>query len=599
MVKGRIENMTRRSSTYGAVSILAVALAAACGGSGSSGGGGAGGEKSVPHDDGGTSVSTVPDGDVPTLGGGAIDGGQGSTAPVQPTGPVTDFPAPVLDGNVPSGAAALFGPPGQGDPAGGPCLVEPSSDVLYPQNWLRPRFTWTAANGEDVFELRLHVANQIDDLVVYTTNSTWTMPQPMWDALRTHSPTEAMTLSVRGGVLAGGVLQGEALGTSTPMGIAPVQATGAIVYWTTDDQTTGSAALKGFTPGDDTVELILSPSQFSKAQSTSSMCIGCHTATPDGSYAAFTTTSPSEQQWTDALGLVDPNAGAVGTAPSYLGAGGAAALGDSNVGAVAFSPAHWQSGDRRGIVSYDNGGSGTDVVLTWIDVEAASAAQASGTLARTGDTELAGAPTWSHDGQTVVYVSTNRVCTGRLGNCTPQYDSPPDPGSRADLYAVPYSGGAGGAATPVNGASDPGMQEYYPSFSPDDQLLVFNRIPNDDNLYDQPAAQLFVVPASGGTPTRLAANDAPSCSGLTSPGLTNSWGKWAPTALEANGSTYYWLVFSSKRSGIPQLYLTSLVEGADGTLATHGALLLWNQPATEANHTPAWDAFKVPPATAQ
>jgi hypothetical protein len=580
--------------------LLGAGVVAACGGPASSGGAGGGsGSTSAAHDGGGSSSSTGSDGSVPILGGNTVDGGNATSAPVQPTGPVTDFPAPVLDGNAPSSSPTLFGSMTQGASAGGPCLVEPAGDVVYPQNWLRPRFTWTPVNGEDLFELRLHVANQIDDLVVYTTNTTWTMPQTMWDALRTHSPTEAMTLSIRGGSLSGSTLQGESLGTSTPMGVAPVQATGAIVYWTTDDQATGTPALKGFTPGDDTVELILDPTQFTQAQGTTSACIGCHTATPDGSYAAFTTTTSADQQWTDALALVNPDAGTLGTAPSYLGAAGASALASPNVGAVAFSPAHWQPGDRRGIVSYDNGGSGTDVVLSWVDVEATSSAQARGTLARTGDTQLAGAPTWSHDGQTVVYVSTNRVCTGRLGNCTPQYDDPPDPGSRAALYSVPYAGGAGGTAAPIPGASDPSLQEYYPAFSPDDRLLVFNRIPNDDNLYDQPAAELFVVPASGGTPTRLAANDAPACTGMTSPGLTNSWGKWGPTALEANGSTYYWLVFSSKRTGIPQLYLTSLVAAADGSLVTHGAILLWNQPATESNHTPAWDTFKVPPASAQ
>jgi hypothetical protein len=30
-------------------------------------------------------------------------------------------------------------------------------------------------------------------------------------------------------------------------------------------------------------------------------------------------------------------------------------------------------------------------------------------------------------------------------------------------------------------------------------------------------------------------------------------------------------------------------------MTTHGAIYLWNQPATESNHTPAWNAFKVPP----
>jgi hypothetical protein len=577
---------TRRTIEIASL-VIAVGLAAACGSNAS----GPAGARALANDADASAQGPLGGGDaaVPILG--VSDGGTMGTAPVQPTGPVTDFPQPVLDGNAPPSSPSLFGPPTQGAASGGPCLVEPESDVVYPQNWLRPRFTWTAANGENLFELRLHVANQIDDLLVYTTNMTWTMPQASWDALRTHSPTEAMTLSVRGAVLSGGALQGEALGASTPMGVAPVQATGAIVYWTTDDSTTGTAALKGFSPGDETVEEVLNPTEYGQAQNaTSTTCIGCHTSAPDGEFVAITTTTAAEQQWSDALALIDPDAGTVGTAP---------ALAQWNVGAVAFSPAHWATGDRHAVVSYDNGASTTDIGLTWIDLEATSVATASGTVARNGDTQLAGAPAWSHDGSTIAYVSTNRVCTGRLGNCTPQYAAPADVGSRADLYAVPYAGGAGGTATPVQGASDPSAQEYYPSFSPDDQWLVFNRAPNDDNLYDQPAAEIYVVPASGGTPTRLAANDPPSCSGVTSPGITNSWGKWGPTALHANGNTYYWIVFSSKRAGtVPQLYVTALIQAADGSIQTHGALYLWNQPSTEANHTPAWDTFKVPPQPA-
>ncbi len=547
----------------------------------------------------GTQAPPVGGGDAASTIGplGEEAGAPNGPGTAQPTGPVTDFPSPVIDGTAPANAATLFGPVSQGATTGGPCLIEPENDVLFPQNWLRPRFRWVAANGENLFELRLHVANQIDDMVVYTTNTTWTMPAAMWNALRTDSPTEPMTVSVRGGVLSGAALQGEALGTSAPMGVAPVQATGAIVYWTTNDSTTGTSEVKGFSAGDESVESVLSPSQYAQAQATTSTCIGCHTSAPDGEFVAFGTTTSTQAEWNNGLALIDPDAGVVGSAPSYVTSAGAQALARWNVGAVAFSPAHWSPGDRRGIVSYDNDGSTSNIVLSWFDVEAATAAQASGTLARNGDSQLAGAPSWSHDGNTVAYVSTNRVCTGRLGNCTPQYEAPADPGSRADIYLVPYAGGAGGTSTPLQGASDPSLQEYYPAFSPDDRWLVFNRIPNDDNLYDQPAAEIFVVPATGGTATRLAANDPPACEGIASPGLTNSWGKWGPTAYQANGSTYYWLVFSSKRAGtgVAQLYITSIVEAADGTIATHGAIYLWNQPSTEANHTPAWNALRVPP----
>ena len=577
--------------------IGAMGAAAACGGP-SRGNQFAEGPGDSGASDGGVESSmSFGDSGFTSFGDASLDGGQGATAPVEPTGPVTDFPTPVFDGTAPMSSPTLFGPTTQGASTGGPCLVEPESDVVYPQNWLRPRFTWTAANGENLFELRLHVANQIDDLVVYSTNLTWTMPLTMWNALRAHSPTEAMTLTIRGGVLSGTTLTGEAVGTQTTMGIAPVQATGAIVYWTTDDTMTNSAALKGFSPADESVTSVLTPAQYSQQQQTTSACIGCHTSTPDGAYAAFTTTTSAQQQWTDALANIEEDAGAVGAAPPYASSAGTQALARPNVGAVAFSPAHWSSGDRHAVVSWDNGNSAdTDVGLTWIDLEATSATTASGTVARTGDSQLAGAPAWSHDGQTIAYVSTNRVCTGRLGNCTPQYQQPQDVGSRAALYTVPYAAGAGGNATPVPGASDSTLQNYYPSFSPDDKWLVFNQIPNDDNMYDQPAAEVFVVPAAGGTTTRLAANDPPACSGITSPGITNSWAKWGPTALQANGNTYYWIVFSSKRAtGTAQLYITSLIQASDGSVTSHGAIYLWNQPPAEANHTPAWDTFKVPP----
>ena len=122
----------------------------------------------------------------------------------------------------------------------------------------------------------------------------------------------------------------------------------------------------------------------------------------------------------------------------------------------------------------------------------------------------------------------------------------------------------------------------------------------------QPASELYVMPTAGGTATRLAANDPPSCS--PSPMITqaqtmnNTWAKWSPTANTApNGSTYYWLIFSSWRQGqkdsagdpIAQLYMTAIVQPEAGPMQTYPAVYLWNQPPTVSNFTPAWDVFKI------
>ena len=152
--------------------------------------------------------------------------------------------------------------------------------------------------------------------------------------------------------------------------------------------------------------------------------------------------------------------------------------------------------------------------------------------------------------------------------------------------------------TPLTGASDPAATEFYPSFSPDDSLIAFTRVSGSGSSYSNPASEVFVVPSAGGTAVRLAANDAAACqSTLTSPGLTNDWPKWSPHATTANGKTYYWLTFSSKRMGTTnaQLYVTALVADGSGKLTSYPALYLWNQPATDGNHTPSWDDFSIPP----
>jgi hypothetical protein len=541
-----------------AIAPFVLSFAAACGG---------GGESS-------TFVVDAGDGSV---NGFVLTDASGSGADGNTTH--TDFPStPVLDApdggvSAPSSAAQLFGPPSQGAQTGGPCLIEPEIGSLYPKNWLRPRFRWVAPGGENLFEIRLHAANQTNDLVVYTAATEWTMPVAMWDLLRADSDDVPMTVSVRGGVLAGATLSGESLGSTGSIGIAPVEAPGTIVYWTPTPDT----ALKGFAIGDESVTPVLVPGQVTEYTTG---CIGCHNSTPDGQFASFTS---STNNWQN--GLANIQAGMTGAVPPWFGAAGQAAVETTNMGIHTFSAAHWTTGDRIEISVHDPVDNGM-AELVWVDTEAQTA-PAMGILARTGDPNFAGAPSWSHDGTTIAYVSTNANEDGRLSD------------GEADVYLIPYADKAGGNAKPLQGAATAGPREYYPTWSPDDAIIAFDKA-SSGSMYNNSLAEVYVVPSSGSAagPTRLAANDPPACSNQSSPGVTNSWPKWAPSVGAASGGrTFYWLVFSSTRDpysgNTPQLYVTGIVTQG-GQTTTYAALYLWNQPEDEHNHTPAWDYFKIP-----
>ena len=503
--------------------------------------------------------------------------GNSSTSPDAGAGPgpFTDFPAtPILDGTAPASSPTLF-PAGGG--GGGPCLVEPEPGALFPSNWLRPRFRYLPASGENLFELRVHAAREVNDLVVYTSNPSWTMPQSMWRALASHILDEAITITIRGGVFDGQKLTaGPTVGAAGDIKIAPADASGSIVYWTTSS----GSALKGFSVGDESVHPLLTPAAVQTG------CIGCHTSTPDGMFAAM---SASDNPGDGAPARIElRSVDGLNTRPSFLSTVAATLLARTQQEAPQFSAAHWASGDRVALSMLEQNGK---TEIAWTNLEATDATQGVGwgLLARTGDNGSAASASFAHDGTRIAYVSGPAVNSG-----VNVY------GGGADLHMIPYAARMGGASTPIQGASDPAWSEFYPSFSPDDRLLVFDRVPAAETSYNNANDELFFVRSTGGDPVRAAANDPPACSGRASPGVTNSWAKWSPTVSPTSSKTYYWIIFSSTRDEQknPQLYMTGIEvptgELTAANIITHGAVYLWNQPAAEDNHTPAWDLLQIP-----
>jgi hypothetical protein len=579
-----------------------------------------------------------------------------------PTSPVIDLHPDDGSAPTPMDAPSHFADPGS--MSGGPCLVEPTDKTLIPQNWLRPRFRYVPAAGQNLFEIRLHADSETNDYLVYTTSKTWKMPNGHkagtagdWDTIRASIWGQDITVTVRGVNMSDP--SSKPAGTTAKFRIAPAGAGGAMIYWAAAGDKPGDSWLEGFNVGDEHVATVLTPAQvqlqISRDQggqlqtmtppAGSVQCIGCHAAIPDGvdggvgKSVAFVDFYP----WTGVVSEVESDAG--GVVPAWLTGGGGQAFSQPWIGLPTFSKTDWATGEHIAIASYGcppgtstsggswypwNGSGCSDqpsAGLAWFDLSSSATAIAStnsydvgmgvgkdqgtswGILQRTGDTRGAEFANWSHDGRTIVYVSTNAGKDGRLATGT------------ADLYTVAYNARQGGAAAPVMGASDATWAEFYPSYSPNDSFIAYNRAPGAENMYYNPHDEVFIIPSDGGMATRLDANDPPACLGLKVPGVTNSWPKWSPSVQQcSDGVTYYWIIFSSSRDGstfnpayfkmglsapLPtsQLYLTAVTVDKDKNLQTYPALYVWNQPATSAafagsnqsNHTPVWEEVAIPP----
>jgi hypothetical protein len=548
----------------------------------------------------------------------------GITHPKCSVGACTDFPdAPLMGEGVPANVASLFGDPSNVT-AGGICVTEPqlSTDkvggTMIPANWVRPRVKFNAT-GVDLFEIRIKNKAQKNDLVAYTKSTTWYLPKDIWagkgtpgmndvtasgDGAANNGAGAPFTVTVRG---VSSASPGKPVGITGDFNVAPVVATGSMVFWTVNSAqvTPDSSKLLGFAVGDEGVAEALKLQQVAWAGQMGEdgsvlrgfydktplagftngqvRCIGCHTSTPDGTAVVFTDDWP----WSKAISSVGTG---VGSIPNYVTPGASALLKMPWLGTQTMSKAHWATGDRILITSYGvktKSGKTRDKAwfadiygdpnnpdkvgthqLAWFDLEAkatinvavtstpdygqplndrqAAALAAKGTswnTIATGDTDSAVLPNMSHDGKKIVYVTTDYAPDGH-----PDYTA-----TRADVKVVDYNNRAGGTAQALAGASDANNLEYYPSFSSDDQFITFTKAPkpstaSPDGPYYNRFGEIMVVPSAGGTATRLVANDPNVCGGDdVARGIINSWPKWSPDAFSAHGKTYYFVIFSSAR----------------------------------------------------
>ncbi|HEX2877473.1 MAG TPA: hypothetical protein VHP33_39770 [Polyangiaceae bacterium] len=475
-------------------------------------------------------------------------------------GMCTDFPAdPIIEQGVPANVATLFGE-GTDFTAGSLCALEPQlsspgkEGAMMPVNWVRPRFRVMAPAGIDLLEIRIHSPTQKNDLVAYTRYaatgglpSSWYLPKEIWagkggdgvsasgNGFANNAAGQPVTVTIRG---INSASPGKPVGVTGDFHIAPVVATGSMVFWTVNSAavTPDSSKLLGFAVGDEGVADSLTLPQVAWAGEIGEdgavlrgfydmpkvagfvdgqvRCIGCHTSLPDGSGVVFTDDWP----WSKAAASL--TAGSVGSVPTVIGAGAQAIMKMPWWGTQSLSPGHWTAGDRimittygttfksgktrdtawQALPAYDSANpANNDTVkwhqLAWIDLESTAAIDVAVSAAGDyGSPALAARQTaamaakgtaWGiiATGDTGVSVaSPNMSHKGdKIVYTTTDYspDGHADATAKiADLKVVDYNNRLGGTAVPLTGAADPAYLEYYPSYSADDALIAFTRAPS-------------------------------------------------------------------------------------------------------------------------
>ncbi len=154
---------------------------------------------------------------------------------------------------------------------------------------------------------------------------------------------------------------------------------------------------------------------------------------------------------------------------------------------------------------------------------------------------------WSPDGKEIVFARAKAYHAEHLAQKNsvlvdtkdvPEFTVEKKP-FRYDLYRVPFNDGKGGTPQPLQGASNDGMSNFFPKYSPDGKWIIFCKA--SSYMLLQPDSELYIMPAAGGVARRLRYNTA----------RMNSWHSWS--------SNSRWLVFSSKvNTAYTQLFLTHI-----------------------------------------
>lgn len=494
-----------------------------------------------------------------------------------------DWPAEVIDPLVPTAVVSAFNGPVT-DPTDPPQVYEPREEAGVPRDWHALEVLARAPNAgwiEMRLEVGAHRTRVIRALasVNATASPSWRqsrVPAAVWKLVADTAAKEGTPVEWTVRTLAAdatGAPKGTARGR---VHVLPLAVGVDVTAWQIDGS---KFSIQRLNAAASSKQLLIDP-----AISSTPDCIGCHTTSPDGADVLYQQRDYALGGW--AVRVAHPTGGGAFTTPSYLTPAAQAALGQC-LTVPTTSPETWDKPAGSGrfmAVSRCNTATDRPSELDVIQLDGAS--DVVHPIARTGDAKKVATPSWSPTGTFIAYTSCNML-DGRVYR-----DADPN------IAIVPVdvkNGTWGGAVTLVPGASLPTFAEFYPSVSPDGELVAFTRAaPTTGEVYDLPGGEIWVAPVAGGDATKLVGHDEPAITDLYKGPLTNSWPRVTPASARVGSDTWYGVAFSSRRGpGVLQgtrpyarMYVLLFKRDAAGVITPYAPVLIPGQTFEVGNHTP-------------
>lgn len=417
-----------------------------------------------------------------------------------------------------------------------PKILYPHDGTLFPPNLGKLEIQWAKGSGNDLFEVQ--ISSKVLDLRLYTVEDAFELDAAAWQAMALGNRESEVTVVVRGTAVGNTAQKG--VSPNIKLGFSGANVKGGLYYWVVS-QSDGIYRYNFDTP--------TAPAEPYYTAEHANDCIGCHAVSRGGDKVAFTKSGGNGN-----TAILDTQTRVPIIDSKYRG----------NI--QTFSPAGTE------VIVAHMGALTRRSVATGDEVETLPTGPGKATH-----------PDWSADGTAVTFV--------RVADADYTDDVHFTNGS---VMVITQEGSSWSAPQElVKGGG--GVNNYYPTFSPEGDWILFNRSTGDS--YSDEDANLYIVKPSGGAPIALAR--------LNGTKLSNSWPRWSPFIQAHKGATIYWLTFSSVRdygikllnSGItvyedkvPQIWMAAfdLELAAAGKDPTTAPFWLPFQDIADHNHIAQW-----------